>query len=64
MNQRIRILLTGTLLIALLSLASCFELQRAVGCNNTGIFGCKDKAESPPQGPETYPELKRAPEPV
>jgi hypothetical protein len=37
----------------MLILASClctgcmFEAQRAFGCNNVGVFGCKDKAQSP-----------------
>jgi hypothetical protein len=25
-----------------------FEAQRAMGCNNVGVLGCKDKAEQPP----------------
>ena len=24
-----------------------FEVQRALGCNNVGVFGCKDKADPP-----------------
>ena len=41
-----RILKVGIVFATLLVLATfqgCFELQRAVGCNNTGIFGCKDE---------------------
>ncbi len=32
-----------TTLLALVTCQGCFKLQRAVGCNNTGIFGCKDE---------------------
>lgn len=48
------ILKVGVVLVALLALGTfqgCFKLQRAVGCNNTGIFGCKDEPseiQSPP----------------
>ena len=53
----------GSLFLTILfSLSGCFQLQRAVGCNSPGIFGCKDKPQSAPQGPEAYPELRRAPE--
>ena len=45
-------------LLALVMCQGCFELQRAVGCNNTGIFGCKDE---PSEIQEPNPDLKRAP---
>jgi hypothetical protein len=45
------------LLLAIL-LTGCFEAQRALGCNNTGILGCKDEP-SEIQPPD--PELRRAP---
>ena len=49
------------LIIALL-LSLCtgcmFEAQRAVGCNNVGIFGCKDKAQ--PRTPDDGPPLRKA----
>ncbi len=46
-----------TLLLAIL-LTGCFEAQRALGCNNTGILGCKDE---PSEIQPPNPELKRAP---
>ena len=46
-----------TLLLAIL-LTGCFQAQRALGCNNTGIFGCRDEP-SEIQPPD--PELRRAP---
>ena len=46
-----------TLLLAIL-LTACFEAQRALGCNNTGILGCKDE---PSQIGPPNPELRRAP---
>lgn len=45
-------------LLALITCQGCMKLQRAVGCDNTGIFGCKDKP-SEIQPPD--PELRRAP---
>ena len=45
-------------LLALVTCQGCFELQRAAGCNNTGIFGCKDE---PSEIQEPDPDLKRAP---
>ena len=62
MNKQHRFLLVGLLLASSLTLPGCFTLQRAMGCNNVGLFGCKDNVETPPQRPEAYPELKRAPE--
>ena len=46
-----------TLLLAIL-LTGCFQAQRALGCNNNGILGCKDEP-SEIQPPD--PELRRAP---
>ena len=53
---KMRNLITLTALV-LLS-AGCFEVQRAAGCNNVGILGCKDKPYEiePPD-----PALKPAP---
>ncbi len=40
--------------IALILASFCtgcmFEAQRAFGCNNVGVFGCKDKAQPPTSG--------------
>lgn len=45
-----------TVLVFTSLLAGCFEAQRAAGCNNTGIFGCKDApAEIQPPDPELRP---------
>ncbi|MDG2176417.1 MAG: hypothetical protein P8M72_09865 [Gammaproteobacteria bacterium] len=44
----------------LTGIVGCYQLQHAVGCNNPGLFGCKDKPEFRPQGPEASPELQRA----
>ena len=53
----------------ILILASClctgcmFEAQRAIGCSNVGVFGCKDKApptisrEPSPREAETPPNV-------
>jgi len=49
-----------TLLFAIL-VTGCFQAQRALGCNNTGIFGCKD---DPSEIPAPDPELRRAPSEV
>ena len=52
----------GIVLAALLTLGtlqSCFQVQEALGCNNTGIFGCKDKPSEITQPEDT--DLKRAP---
>jgi hypothetical protein len=49
-------LITALLLSILLT--SCFQAQRAMGCNNIGVFGCKDEP-SEIQLPD--PELSRAP---
>ncbi len=55
------ILKVGVLLATLLGLLmcqGCFKLQRAIGCNNTGILGCKDE---PSEIQEPNPDLQRAP---
>lgn len=44
-------------LLAIL-LTGCFEAQRALGCNDTGVLGCKDEP-SDIQPPD--PELRPAP---
>ncbi len=46
------------ILLALSTLQSCFKMQKTFGCNNTGIFGCKDQP-SEIQPPDQ--ELRRAP---
>ncbi len=54
----------GTLLATLLALAtcqSCMTLQRATGCNDTGIFGCQDVPPEPSEIQPTDSELRRAP---
>ncbi len=54
----------GALLAIMLALATCqgcFKLQRAIGCNNTGIFGCKDEPPEPSEIQPTDSELRRAP---
>jgi hypothetical protein len=48
-------------LLTLGSLQGCFELQRAVGCGNPGIFGCKDKGPEPSEITQPPADLKRAP---
>jgi len=58
-----RIVSVLAVLFVLTSLQGCFGLQRAWGCSDPGIFGCKD---IPPEGADeiTQPEdsgLKRAP---
>ncbi len=35
------------LILASLCTGCMFEAQRALGCNNVGVFGCKDKAQPP-----------------
>ncbi len=40
-----------------LSTGCMFEAQRALGCNNVGVFGCKDKAHPPTAD---GPPLRRA----
>lgn len=35
------------LILASLCTGCMFEAQRALGCNNVGIFGCKDKVQPP-----------------
>ncbi len=45
-------------LLAVVTCEGCFKLQRAVGGNNTGIFGCKDE---PSEIQEPIPDLQRAP---
>ena len=32
-------------IVAILCTGCMFEAQRALGCNNVGVFGCKDKAQ-------------------
>lgn len=49
-------IITPFLLAVLLT--GCFEAQRALGCNDTGILGCKDEP-SDIQPPD--PELRPAP---
>ena len=54
----------GTLLAIMLALAtcqSCMTLQRATGCNDTGIFGCQDVPPEPSEIQPTESELRRAP---
>ena len=36
-----------TLILASLCAGCLFEAQRALGCNNVGVFGCKDKVQPP-----------------
>lgn len=60
MRLKARILSIGVLILVISNLTGCFKLQRAAGCNNVGILGCKDKPETSPQGPEAFPELNRA----
>ncbi len=45
-------------LLALIACQGCLKLQRAIGCNNTGIFGCKDE---PSEIQPPNPDLQRAP---
>ncbi len=57
----IRVILTisaafATLLV-LVTFQGCFELQRAIGCPNTGLFGCRDE---PSEIEPTATELKPA----
>jgi hypothetical protein len=52
MAKMMAVLLVATLL------AGCFEAQRAMGCNNTGIFGCKDQ---PSEVQTSDPGLRPAP---
>jgi len=33
------------LILAVLCTGCMFEAQRALGCNNVGVFGCKDEAQ-------------------
>ena len=47
-----------TLILASLCTGCMFEAQRAFGCNNVGIFGCKDKAQ--PRTPDNGPPLRKA----
>jgi hypothetical protein len=35
------------ILLILSSIQGCFGLQRAAGCNNPGLLGCKDKGPEP-----------------
>jgi len=58
-GEKAKIFSIGILILTILNLTGCFKLQRAAGCINVGILGCKDKVETPPQGPEAFPELKR-----
>ncbi len=51
-----RTILTLTLLAVLST--GCFETQRAAGCNNVGILGCKDE---PSDIRPSQPELRTAP---
>jgi hypothetical protein len=48
-------------LLALGSLQGCFGLQRAWGCSNPGILGCKDKGPEPSEITQPPADLKRAP---
>ena len=49
------------ILLALGSLQGCFGLQRASGCSNPGILGCKDKGPEPSEIAQPPAGLKRAP---
>ena len=49
------------IVLALGSLQGCFGLQRAWGCNNPGILGCKDKGPEPSEITQPPDGLKRAP---
>jgi hypothetical protein len=49
------------ILLVLGSLQGCIELQRAAGCSNPGIFGCKDKGPEPSEITRPPADLKRAP---
>ena len=54
-------------LLALLTCQGCFKLQRAVGCNNPGIFGCKDKPseiQDPDPGLQPAPPAPSSPEEI
>jgi hypothetical protein len=48
------------ILLALGSLQGCFQLQRAAGCNNPGIFGCQDKGPESSGLEQPPTDLKRA----
>ncbi len=47
------------LILANLCTGCMYELQRAWGCNNVGIFGCKDKAQ-PRTADDVPPTLRKA----
>jgi hypothetical protein len=49
------------ILFALGSLQGCFGLQRASGCSNPGILGCKDKGPEPSEITQPPAGLRRAP---
>jgi hypothetical protein len=46
------------ILLCFAACQGCFQAQRAMGCNNTGILGCKDE---PSEIQESNPDLQRAP---
>ena len=50
------------IMLAVMSLQGCLGLQRAAGCNNPGILGCKDKGPEPSEIERPPAGLKRAPE--
>ncbi len=47
------------LILANLCTGCMYELQRAWGCSNVGIFGCKDKAQ-PRTADDVPPTLRKA----
>jgi hypothetical protein len=49
------------ILLILSSIQGCFGLQRAAGCNNPGLLGCKDKGPEPSVVEQSPVDLKRAP---
>ena len=61
MNKIVRGVILLAFLLALGSLQGCFGLQRAAGCNNPGIFGCKDKGPEPSEITQPPNDLKHAP---
>ena len=60
-----KIVVTGgialAIMVALGSLQGCLGLQRAAGCNNPGILGCKDKGAEMSEITQPPNDLKPAP---
>lgn len=61
MNKLVKGGIVIAVLMALSSLQGCFGLQRAVGCSNPGVLGCRDKISEASESTQAPSDVEHAP---